>query len=157
VGENESKSGAPPVVTSIPKERPLGVAILAVLFFLTGAIDGLGILYTVLKMFSMDPAGVIVYIGLAIYLLAMAAVLLAKAALFVAAGLGLMKLQNWARLLSIGLIGFGLVIFAPALLLTFVHRPLGSLGLLVAFAIAIWTIVYLLKPHVKRAFGATGL
>jgi hypothetical protein len=142
-------------MTTLPKQRPRGVTILAVLWFVTGASDAVGILYSVFKMFSPNIAGAIVYIGLTIYLLLLASVLLAKAALFVIAGIGLMKLQNWARLLSIGLIGFGLLIFAPALLTSVAH-PARSLGLLMALALGIWVIVYFFKPHVKQAFGVTG-
>jgi hypothetical protein len=138
------------------KQRPIGVTILAVLWFVTGASDALGILYMVFEMFSpKNIGGAIVYIGLTIYLLLLASVLVAKAALFVVTGIGLMKLQNWARLLSIGLIGFGLLILAPALLTSVIH-PARSLGLLMALALGIWVIVYFFKPRVKQAFGATG-
>jgi len=137
------------------KQRPIGVTILAVLWFVTGASDALGILYMVFEMFSpKNIGGAIVYIGLTIYLLLLASVLVAKAALFVVTGIGLMKLQNWARLLSIGLIGFGLLILAPALLTSVIH-PTRSLGLLMALALGIWVIVYFFKPRVKQAFGAT--
>ena len=138
------------------KQRPIGVTILAVLWFVTGASDALGILYMVFEMFSpKNIGGAIVYIGLTIYLLLLTSVLVAKAALFVMAGIGLMKLQNWARLLSIGLIGFVVLMLAPALLTSVVHTA-RSLGLLMALALGIWVIVYFFKPRVKQAFGATG-
>jgi hypothetical protein len=143
-------------MTRILKQRPIGVTILAVLWFVTGASDAVGILYMVFEMFSpKNIGGAIVYIGLTIYLLFLASILLAKAALFVMAGIGLMRLQNWARLLSIGLIGFGLLVLAPALLTSVAH-PAQSLGLLMVLALGIWLIVYFFKPHVKQAFGATG-
>jgi hypothetical protein len=149
------QSETPALMTTAPKHRPTGVTILAVLWFVTGASDAVGTLYMVFKMFSPNIGGAIVYIGLTIYLLLMASVLLAKAALFVAAGIGLFKLQNWARLLSIGFIGFGVLVFTRALL-TSVDRPARSLGALIAFALGIWLIVYFFKPHVKQAFGVTG-
>ena len=139
------------------KQRPKGVTILAVLWFVPGASDAVGILYSVFEMFSpKNIGGAIVYIGLTIYLLFLASILLAKAALFVMAGIGLFKLQNWARLLSIGLIGFVVLMLAPALLTSVVHTA-RSLGLLMALALGIWVIVYFFKPHVKQAFGVTGL
>jgi len=138
------------------KQRPKGVTILAVLWFVTGASDAVGILYMVFEMFSpKNIGGAVVYIGLTIYLLLMASVLLAKAALFVAAGIGLFKLQNWARLLSIGFIGLGVLIVTRALL-TSVDHPARSLGALIALALGIWLIVYFFKPHVKQAFGTAG-
>jgi hypothetical protein len=144
-------------MTRVLKQRPTGVTILAVLWFVTGASDAVGILYSVFEMFSpKNIGGAIVYIGLTIYLLFLASILLAKAALFVMAGIGLMKLQNWARLLSIGLIGFGLLMLAPALPTSVVH-PARGVGLLLALALGIWLIVYFFKPHVKQAFGVTGL
>jgi hypothetical protein len=143
-------------MTTAPKQRPMGVTILAVLWFVTGASDAVGILYMVFEMFSpKNIGGAIVYIGLTIYLLFLASILVAKAALFVMAGIGLFKLQNWARLLSIGLIGFLVLMLAPALLTSVAH-PARSLGLLMALALGIWLIVYFFKPHVKQAFGATG-
>jgi hypothetical protein len=143
---------------SVPKQRPIGITILAVLFFLTGAIDGLGILYMVLKMFSSDLRGAIVYIGLTIYLFAMATGLVGEGLALVVPGIGLMRLQNWARVLTIALIGVvGLLIAPRALRLIFGNRPIGSVGLIVALAIVIWVFIYLFKPHVKQAFGATGL
>jgi hypothetical protein len=144
-------------MTRVLKQRPIGVTILAVLWFVTGISDAVGILYMVFEMFSpKNIGGAIVYIGLTIYLLFLASILLAKAALFVMAGIGLMKLQNWARLLSIGLIGFGLLIVTRALLTSGAH-PARSLGLLIMLALGSWVIVYFFKPHVKQAFGVTGL
>jgi hypothetical protein len=143
-------------MTTAPKQRPMGVTILAILWLVTGASDAAGILYMIFEMFSpKNIGGAIVYIGLTIYLLFLASILLAKAALFVMAGIGLFKLQNWARLLSLGLIGFGLLMLAPALLTSMAH-PARSLGLFMALALGIWLIVYFFKPHVKQAFGATG-
>jgi hypothetical protein len=145
----------PAFMITAPKQRPTGVTILAVLWFVTGASDAVGTLYMVFKMFSPNIGGAIVYIGLTIYLLLMASVLLAKAALFVVAGIGLFKLQNWARLLSIGFIGFGLLIVTRALLTSVAH-PTRSLGAFIALALGIWLIVYFFKPHVKQAFGVPG-
>jgi hypothetical protein len=143
-------------MTRVLNQRPIGVTILAVLWFVTGASDAVGILYMVFQMFSpKNIGGAIVYIGLTIYLLFLASILLAKAALFVMTGIGLMKLQNWARVLSIALIGFVVLIVTRALLTSVAH-PARSLGLLMALALGIWLIVYFFKPHVKQAFGASG-
>jgi hypothetical protein len=143
-------------MTRVLNQRPIGVTILAVLWFVTGASDAVGILYMVFQMFSpKNIGGAIVYIGLTIYLLFLASILLAKAALFVMTGIGLMKLQNWARVLSIALIGF-VVLIGTRAVLTSVAHPARSLGLLMALALGIWLIVYFFKPHVKQAFGASG-
>ncbi|MGB8474676.1 MAG: hypothetical protein WCE61_11390 [Candidatus Acidiferrum sp.] len=141
-------------------ERPTGVTILAVLYFL-GAVCVvlLGILSIVggSLLSGLAHAG-----GPASALFAMGgvvigAILLVLGVLDLAIGIGFIKLQNWARVVAIILTGiavlFGLLglvtLLAHFMMITLVFR-------LIILAIEIWILVYLFKPHVKQAFGATG-
>jgi hypothetical protein len=144
-------------------QRPDGVTILAVLAFI--------------------GAGLLVLAGLAIFLggaimshmaaypqLAIAAgiggtlvgvICLAFAGLEVAIGIGLWKLQNWARVLTIVLCGLALLSSCFTLLFALTHMfGVFFFGLffrrLVLAAVQVWIVIYLLKPHVKQAFGTAG-
>jgi uncharacterized membrane protein (DUF2068 family) len=63
------------------------------------------------------------------------------------AGSGLLKMQNWARLLTLLLSAIGLVVLLPVLV--------AALGLPLIFAaINAATIFYLAMPPIKRVFRA---
>ena len=69
------------------------------------------------------------------------------AILHILAGFGLLKMQNWGRLLTLLLSAIGLVILLPVLV--------AALGLPLIFAaINAATIFYLAMPPVKRVFHA---
>ena len=141
-------------------ERPTGVTILAVLGFI-----GAGML--VLAAILMFIGGAILSNMAAYPMFAMlggiggaivAVVFLSFAALYVVTALGLLKLQNWARVLVIVLLGISVCFYALGLLGALVHFRVGLLIWRAMFAaLDIWIILYLLKPHVKQAFGATSL
>ena len=70
-------------------------------------------------------------------------------------GYGLWTLQNWGRVVCMVLIAIGLVFAALGVLTALVHfRIVVLLWQLIVCAIDVWIITYLLKPHVKQAFGA---
>jgi hypothetical protein len=141
-------------------ERPTGVTILAVLYFIFASFLGLcGILFIVggSMLSGLAHGG-----GLGSALFAMGGVVvggifLVLAMLDLAIGIGFIKLQNWARILAIILIGIGVLfgllslagLLAHPMILVLVFR-------LIFLAIEIWILVYLFKPHVKQAFGAAG-
>jgi hypothetical protein len=78
-----------------------------------------------------------------------------QAALFVAIGIGLLKLQNWVRVLLIVLIGLVLLMAARALVLSGAQGIVSSPGpVLIAGSIVVGVLVYLFRPHVKQVFGA---
>jgi len=88
-------------------------------------------------------------------------ILLCIAAAYVVAAIGLLKLQEWARILAIVLTAATLLILGLGLFDVFRHpRMLFFFGVfvrhVVAVAIDVWILVYLFQPNVKRAFGATG-
>jgi uncharacterized membrane protein (DUF2068 family) len=67
------------------------------------------------------------------------------ALLHVLAGVGLLKMQNWGRLLTLLLCAIGLVIILPALIVA--HGTPLIMGVINAAS-----IFYLAMPPIKRAF-----
>jgi len=140
-------------------ERPTGVTILSVLAFIGAGFCVLGALGLLLlggvmasRMTSM-PIGMIGGIGAAVA----SVFFLVLAVVYVVLGVGMWKLQNWARVITIVLIGIGLLFQALGLLGALFHfHPILFFWRAIFAAIDVWIIVYLLKPHVKQAFGATG-
>jgi len=79
------------------------------------------------------------------------------AALYAVIGTGMFKLWNWARILVIVFSFLGAALNALSLLGSLFHfRIFAVLWSLVLIGINLWIATYLLKPHVKQAFGATG-
>jgi len=141
-------------------ERPAGVTVLGVLsiaFATTvGLIGALAILWGVLVLKSPpDSWGLGKYF--AIGGVVIAAVCFVVAALYVAIGWGLLKLRNWARIVSIVFAGIGLV-SSPATLTNFSASlyPFQVVRFGAGFVIDICVLIYLFRPHVKKAFGADG-
>ena len=141
-------------------ERPTGVTILAVLYFIFASFLGLcGILFIVggSMLSGLAHGG-----GLGSALFAMGGVVvggifLVLAMLDLAIGIGFIKLQNWARILAIVLIGIGVLFRLLGLVSMLAHLAVGVLVFrLIFLAIEIWILIYLFKPHVKQAFGAAG-
>ncbi|HTW23852.1 MAG TPA: hypothetical protein VMD78_09640 [Candidatus Baltobacteraceae bacterium] len=141
-------------------QRPTGVTILAVLAFCGAGLLVLGALAVLfggvlLSSLSSSGVGMMAGVGAAV----VAVVLVACAGLDVAIGVGLLKLQNWARVVTIVLcalffLGSIFSIFSPFhthfFFLIFVIRRL------VMAAIYAWILWYLFQPNVKQAFGTTG-
>lgn len=140
--------------------RPTGVTLIAVLYFLgaafaafagIGMVAGGGMLATMINQQGSQAgplAGIIASLGAA-----MGIFCLIMAAIDVLLGVGLIKVKEWARLTTV--------------ILTAVFAALGALGLLASFthfvmfaflikacvvALQVWIVVYLLKPEVKAAF-----
>ena len=138
--------------------RPTGVTILAIVGFLIGgclALGGLGFLLggaVLSRMASSGGLGMLAGVGGAI----LGVVLFGFAALYIVDGIGLMKVQNWARILTIILVGLSLLRAAFALTTSLTHlNPVALFFTLIIAAIEVWILIYLFKPHVKQAFGAT--
>lgn len=141
-------------------QRPTGITIIAVLAFLgAGFLLLLALLSLVggalFSSLSSSRLGALAGIGAVV----LAVFLLICAAVDVVVGVGLWKLQNWARIITIVLIGIGLLgsvlsIFSPfhvhVFFVVFLIRRL------VLAAIYAWILWYLFQPSVKQAFGATG-
>jgi hypothetical protein len=141
-------------------ERPTGVTILAVLYILGAAGLGLcGVLFFVggsmLSNLAQGggPGSALFAMGGAV----VGAFFLVFALLDLVLGIGFLKLQNWSRVVAIVLIGIGVLFGLLGLATMMLHLVLfGLMFRAVVLAIQIWILVYLFKPHVKQAFGATG-
>ncbi len=141
-------------------ERPTGVTVLAVLLIVFAAftaIAGLGLLFLGIGAgAAMQMRGA--SSGMSAMMAGMGAVggvfFLGLAAVYVVLAVGLLKLLNWARVVTIVLIALGLCVAAFGLLNALVHfRLFLLLWQLVVVAIDAWIIWYLLRSDVKQAFG----
>ena len=138
-------------------ERPTGVSVLAILSFI-----GAGLTVLVAFAFLMGGAalsqmagggpGTAMFTGLG----AIGGVfILGFAALYVVVGVGLWMLRNWGRVLMLILAAIGLILGALGLLSALMHfRIMALVWQFIVCGIDVWIITYLLKPHVKLAFGA---
>jgi len=72
---------------------------------------------------------------------------------------GMLKLKEWARIVSIVLAVLGLVLAVPALLSGVMRgSPVALVFTLIRVAIAGWILWYLVQPYVKASFrGGTAL
>jgi hypothetical protein len=142
-------------------KRPIGVTIVAILTFFGAVIlilGGCGFFFiAVMGMTGADAAdpasvaiaGMGVAGGFSLFVLAGVAVCIA---------IGVLKLREWARIVSIIAIGAGI---GCTILSLFTFRgymvipavPMILCHLLV-MAAAVWMLTYLLRPRVKQAFGA---
>ena len=139
-------------------ERPAGVTILAVLaFFLAGflVLAGLGALLGGAVLSHMTASGglkMLAGVGAAI----LGAIFLGFAVIYIVDAIGLLKMANWARILTIVLVALSLLHSAFRLLRSLAHlHPVALFFTLIIAAIDVWILVYLFKPEVKQAFGAT--
>jgi hypothetical protein len=141
-------------------ERPTGVTILAVLYFIGTAFLGLcGILFIVGGSMlsglaqSGGPGSAILAAGGAV----VGAIFLVLALLELAIGIGFIKLQNWARVVAIIFTGIAVLFGVLGMFSLLAHVMVFALMIrFIVLALQIWILVYLFKPHVKQAFGATG-
>jgi hypothetical protein len=140
-------------------ERPVGVTIIAVLYFLGTAFLGLfGLLFIVGGSMlsgmarSGGPGSGLFAMGGAI----VGAVFIVFALLELALGIGFIKLQNWARVVAIVLTGIAVLFGILGMLSLFAHLMVFLLIVrVIILALQVWILVYLFQPHVKQAFGAT--
>ena len=139
-------------------QRPTGVTILAVLYFLgaacfllVGLLSFVGGSLLAGLAHSGGPGSAIFAMGGVI----IGVVCVLFAVLDFAIGMGFIKLQNWARVTAIVLTAIGIIFGLLGLLNVVMHMVIFSIiWQLIILAIYIWILLYLLKPHVKQAFGA---
>ncbi len=139
-------------------QRPTGVTIIAVLAFIgaglcvlaaLGALVGAAFLS---NMTSYPGMGALAGVGAVM----VGVLLIGLAVLDVFIGIGLLKLQNWARILTIVFAALGLlgVLIGLPFARLHVFFFIFVLREIIFAAVEIWILVYLLQPHVKQAFGA---
>jgi hypothetical protein len=140
-------------------ERPAGVTILAVLGFIGAGmlvLAALGMLLGGAILANMATRPGLAMIG-GVGGVVVAVVFLGIAALYLVVALGFLKLQNWARVLTIVLCGLGVLFNGLGVLNALIHfRVFIVVWQVIVVGIDLWVMMYLLKPHVKQAFGATG-
>ncbi|MBI3670817.1 MAG: hypothetical protein HY237_13690 [Acidobacteria bacterium] len=139
-------------------ERPTGVTVLAILAFIGAGLSVLCALVMFVGGAALSALGGRGAMGLGMLAGMGAAVagvfILFLAVVYAAVGYGLWTLQNWGRVVCIVLIAIGLVFAALGLLTALFHFRIGVLlWQLIVCAIDVWIITYLLKTHVKQAFG----
>jgi cytochrome c oxidase subunit IV len=84
-------------------------------------------------------------------------ILFGFAVVYVVDAMGLLKVANWARILTIILVGISLLRSVFGMMRSLGHlNPIALCFTLIVAAIDVWILVYLFKPEVKQAFGATG-
>jgi hypothetical protein len=140
-------------------ERPAGVTILAVLAFVgTGlsVLAAVGMLVggaMVANMIARPGFGMATAIGGAV----LGVFFLGVGALYAVIGTGMLNLWNWLRVLVIVLSFVGAFFYALGILTALLHfHPVLVLWRAILLGVNLWIAFYLLKPHVKQAFGATG-
>lgn len=142
-------------------QRPAGVTIIAILGIIFGAVVALVGLWTwfgsaMFTAMAHRPMGMMIGMNGAFA----GIVLVAIAALVIVTSVGLLRLQEWSRVLMIVLNAIHVVVAALGLLEAFRHiHTLFFFGMMlrhiVMIAIGVWIIVYLIQPHVKQVFRPT--
>ena len=140
--------------------RPTGITVLAVLYFVgaafcvlggIGMLAGGGMMAGILKQNPGSDAGVAgILMGLGAVF---GVIILTFGALYVLLGWGLLKLKDWARIITIVLLALGIASSLFGLVTTLAHFSIFSLVWTV-FWIAVYGLIiwYLVKPEVKAAF-----
>ncbi len=139
-------------------QRPTGVTIIAVLDFIGGAIVAIagllvfagGSMLSGLLAGANAGAGSGVAAGLGAIV---GVICLVFAALAIAIGIGLLKLMNWARILSVVLAALGILNTLRSITTIFHGGSSGIVVTLVVLAFDIWVIWYMFTPGVKAAFA----
>jgi hypothetical protein len=136
-------------------KRPTGVTVLAILSFLSAAFLVYALLLLSAGSFGLGTSatsagGIMAWLGPAAETIA-----LVFAVIYIAIGIGLLKLMNWARLLLMILLVIGAIAAVIAVFSSF--SPLRITALVtqaVGMAFNILIFIYLLDPQVKQAFTA---
>lgn len=143
--------------------RPTGVTVIAILYFLSaglfillgiGLIAG-GSLAGMAASGGGGPEGAAAMGMLAGLGVVGAVISIGFALLPGITGFGLWKLKNWGRIIALIFAGLGALGQVAQVLMSLVSMEIITLivgGCMLA--INVWIFLYLLKPHVKAAFGA---
>jgi hypothetical protein len=141
-------------MTIVTRERPAGVTILALLCFIAGGSSAYGtrifgswLLHPLAGVLLNPIAGLAVIVGLAAAFV--------QAGFFIAIGIGLLKMQNWARVLLIVLSGLEFLAGVRAVVASAAPGTANAPGpALLVLACSVGVLIYLFTPRVKEAFGA---
>ncbi len=143
-------------------ERPAGVTFLSVLAFIGAVILALGglamclggAILTRMSAIGMGRPRMAMFAGLGGTIIGL--ILLGLAAVFVVVGMGLWKLESWARILTIVFAALGVLFYGMNMLGAMLHFHIFLFFWRAIFLVLnVWIIAYLSQPNVKRAFGVT--
>jgi len=139
-------------------ERPTGVTLIAVLEIAGGvlAILGGGAVFLLSSVVAVHRAAFGGPFGGILGVLGAAAgtVLLLVGVLDIVLGIGMLKLKNWARLLTLIFAAISVLLHVLRLLRAMAHLMLfHAVWVAIFLAIGVLIIWYLLQPDVKKAFG----
>jgi len=136
-------------------ERPSGVTVIAVLDFLgaggclIGALAFGALTSVVTARGSNSPLGRLAGLGGAIGI----ALFFLSALFAIVIGVGLLKLRNWARVLSVVFAVLGIVLILAGLVLTFAHlSAISVVSDMLFLALDCWIAWYLMRSNVREAF-----
>lgn len=140
--------------------RPTGVTLIAVLYFIGGAfaalaglgmVAGGGMMATIMSQQGQSAgplAGILGGLGAALGI-----IILVMAAVDIVLGIGLIKLKEWARMVTVVVTAIFAALGAWGLITTLAHFILFATIIRVCvLALQVWIVMYLLKPEVKAAF-----
>jgi len=143
-------------------ERPTGVTVIAILgLILAGVLALWGVMIclggTMLSHMAYTRWGIVAGMGT----MTVGAVFLGLAAAYAVTSIGLLQLQNWARVLAILLTCVPLLFALLGLGDAAMHlRMMFFFGMfvrrLIVIAIDVWILVYLFQPRVRKALGEGG-
>jgi hypothetical protein len=141
-------------------ERPVGITILAVLNFLAAVFwflaAGVFVLGPGQAIRGSEPVSAAALTSLAALGPAGGIVLLLFAAINVIVGIGMWKLRHWARTLYMVFTGFAVAACALGMLTALAGADILMLLFNAALTLVyVWMLWYLLRPHVKKAFGVS--
>ena len=138
--------------------KPAGVIVIAILYFIGTAIcllggllfiAGGGFLATLTQTQQQGGAGIFAALGAAAGVL-----FLIIGAVEALVGWGLLKLKNWARIVAIVFSALGALSQLLGLLRSFSNFNIVSVAItLIVLAVHCWIVWYLLTPPVKAAFA----
>ncbi len=135
-------------------ERPVGVTVIAVLNFLGAFFLIIAALFFVvgfgaMGMASQRSGGMLALAGVGAF---GAVFMFAFAVIAIVIGYGLIKLQHWARIVTIVLAALGILLALPSLFGGL--HSIGMFSLLIRVGINALILWYMLQANVKQAFGA---
>jgi hypothetical protein len=141
-------------------KRPIGVTIIAVLTFCGAAIltlGSFGFFFVAVMDMAGEDSGQPVSVAIAGMGVAGGFSMLVLAGVAVCLAIGVLKLREWARIVSIAssAAGIGCAIFSIFVFDGYRLIPLVAMILfhLLMMTTSAWMLMYLVRPHVKQAFA----
>jgi hypothetical protein len=142
-------------------KRPAGVTIIAILAFLSAAILALGSLaffFVAVLGATGGDAGDPASVAIAGMGVAGGFSLLVLAGVAACLAIGVLRLREWARIISVASIGVGIICTTLSLFAFLGYPVIPVVPMIVVLAIVIatgtWMLAYLVRPRVRLAFRA---